>query len=135
MVVDYGNTVEPGTTTHHLTLYRAASGALVFGAGTVQWTWGLDPVHDSPFAPSPADRRMQQAQVNLLADMGAQPRSLSSDLTLATPSTDTVAPTTTITGPAAGAARANGVRLTVSGTATDTGGAVVAHAVQTYRIV
>ena len=32
----------PGTATHHLTLYRAASGALVFGAGTVQWSWGLD---------------------------------------------------------------------------------------------
>ena len=44
-----------GTTTHHLTLYRAASGALVFGAGTVQWTWGLDAEHDSPYAPEPAD--------------------------------------------------------------------------------
>ena len=31
---DFGNTVAPGTTTHHLTLYRAASGALVFRAGT-----------------------------------------------------------------------------------------------------
>jgi hypothetical protein len=32
-----------GTATHHLTLYRAASGALVFGAGTVQWSWGPGP--------------------------------------------------------------------------------------------
>src|SRR5262249_28062799 len=32
--VDYGNTVGPGTATHSLTLYRAPSGALVFGAGT-----------------------------------------------------------------------------------------------------
>ena len=40
---DYGSTVEhSGTATHHLTLYRAPSGALVFGAGTVQWAWGLD---------------------------------------------------------------------------------------------
>jgi hypothetical protein len=39
---DFGNTVNPGTTTHHMTMYRAASGALVFSAGTVQWTWGLD---------------------------------------------------------------------------------------------
>ena len=31
-----------GTATHSLTLYRHSSGALVFGAGTVQWAWGLD---------------------------------------------------------------------------------------------
>src|SRR6516165_5995281 len=41
--VDYGCSTQPNSTaTHHLTLYRAASGALVFGAGTVQWSWGLD---------------------------------------------------------------------------------------------
>lgn len=130
-LTDYGNTVVSGTTTHHLTLYRAASGALVFSAGSVQWTWGLDAEHDSSYAPEPADRRMQQAQVNLLADMGAQPRSLSSDLTLATASTDKTAPTTTITGPAAGASRANGARLTVTGTATDTGGRVAGVEVST----
>ena len=43
---DYGSTYGNGTATHHLTLYRAASGALVFGAGTVQWSWGLDATHD-----------------------------------------------------------------------------------------
>ena len=36
----------PARATHSLTLYRAASGALVFGAGTVQWSWGLDANHD-----------------------------------------------------------------------------------------
>src|SRR5215470_3313644 len=42
---DYGsNTQANSTATHHLTLYRAASGALVFGAGTVQWSWGLESV-------------------------------------------------------------------------------------------
>ena len=35
-----------GTANHALTLYRHASGALVFGAGTVQWSWGLDSNHD-----------------------------------------------------------------------------------------
>ena len=35
----------PGTATHTLTLYRQGS-ALVFGAGTVQWSWGLDGTHD-----------------------------------------------------------------------------------------
>ena len=32
----------PGTAIHNLTMYRASSGALVFGAGTVNWSWGLD---------------------------------------------------------------------------------------------
>ena len=45
---DFGNVVTPGTTTHHMTLYRAPSGALVFGAGTIQWAWGLDDNHDGP---------------------------------------------------------------------------------------
>ena len=90
---DYGNTVEAGTTTHNVTQYRAASGALVFSAGSVQWTWGLDETHDSPFASEPADLRMKQAQVNLLADMSAQPATLDSQLTPATKSTDTAGPT------------------------------------------
>jgi len=125
-LTDFGNTVVPGTTTHHTTMYRAASGALVFSAGSVQWTWGLDEQHDSSFAPEPADPRMQQAQVNLLADMGAQPRTLAAHLTAATASTDRVGPTVAVTAPAAGASRANGARLTVSGTATDSGGGQVA---------
>ena len=123
---DFGNNVAPGTTTHHLTLYRAASGALVFGAGTVQWTWGLDAVHDTPFDPEPADPRMQQAQVNLFADMGVRPATLQAGLVAATPSTDTTGPTVAVTAPAEGAARANGVEVTVSGTATDAGGGRVA---------
>jgi hypothetical protein len=59
---DYGtSTVENGTATHNLTLYRAPSGALVFGSGTVQWSWGLDdqnPGNDSP------NTAMQQATVS-----------------------------------------------------------------------
>ena len=31
-----------GIATHRLTIYKAASGALVFSAGTIQWSWGLD---------------------------------------------------------------------------------------------
>ena len=57
-----------------LTMYRAPSGALVFGAGTIQWSWGLDGDHDGPG--SAADVRIQQATVNLFADMGVQPATL-----------------------------------------------------------
>ena len=121
---DFGNTVLPGTTTHSVTLYKAASGALVFGAGSVQWTWGLDQQHDGNGAP--ADPRMQQAQINLLADMGAQPTTRDPALTAATASTDTTGPTVAVTTPAGGATVSQGSSVTVSGTAADTGGGVVA---------
>jgi len=108
-----------------LTLYRAASGALVFSAGTVQWAWGLASNHDGD-SQNPPDTAMQQATVNLLADMGAQPTTLASDLTPATASADHTAPTSTITSPSAGATFTNGSTVTITGTATDSGGGVVA---------
>lgn len=68
--VDYGSTVAPHhTAVHHLSLYRAPSGALVFGAGTVQWSWGLA-----------SDRTMRQATINLMADMGVTAGTLPADL-------------------------------------------------------
>ena len=121
---DYGTLVAPGTTTHHLTLYRASSGALIFGAGTVQWAWGLSQNHDGVGAA--ADSRIQQATLNILADMDALPSTLMSGLTAPTKSTDTTGPTATVTSPPSGAALANGASVTVTGTATDTGGGRVA---------
>ena len=119
---DFGSQTTTQSTTHHLTLYRAPSGALVFGAGTVQWAWGLDSANPS----GNTDSAMQQATVNLFADMGAQPATLISGLTPATASTDTTAPTSTITSPAQGASLSDGSAVTISGTATDAGGGVVA---------
>ncbi|WP_425956184.1 N,N-dimethylformamidase beta subunit family domain-containing protein [Xylanimonas sp. McL0601] len=119
---DFGNTDPPGRTTHHVTLYRADSGALVFSAGSVQWAWGLDQTHDG--AGAPADPRMRQATMNLLADMGAQPVTPASGLVVTTASTDHTGPAVTVTSPKPGAEVANGSLLTVSGTATDSGGAV-----------
>jgi Domain of unknown function (DUF4082)/Fibronectin type III domain len=120
---DYGTNVGPATVTHHLTLYRAASGALVFGAGTVQWAWGLDNTNGLGLPP---DVNMQQATVNLFADMGVQPATLLSGLVPATRSTDATAPTSTITAPTAGAKVSDGTAVTVTGTAVDSGGGVVA---------
>ncbi|MBO3743305.1 DUF4082 domain-containing protein [Actinoplanes flavus] len=125
---DFGLQVAPGTTTHHMTLYRAPSGALVFGAGTIQWAWGLDQQHDSIDTEqnAPADRTMQQATVNLLADMEVQPTTLMAGLTATPASTDAVAPETGFTSPAAGSRETNGTKVTVKGTATDSGGGRVA---------
>ncbi|SEB56722.1 Ig-like domain-containing protein [Nocardioides exalbidus] len=128
---DFGKTVTPGTTTHNLTLYKAPSGALVFSAGSVQWVWGLDATHDSEYRDAVADTRMQQAQVNLLADMGAQPTTLMTGLAAASKSTDTAGPTVAITSPAAGAAQKNGDRVTVTGTASDAAGRVAGVEVST----
>jgi hypothetical protein len=121
-LLDYGSTYGAGSATHRLTLYRAASGALVFGAGTVQWPWGLDATHDRT-APAP-DPSMRQATVNLFADMGVQPQTLQSGLTTATASTDTTAPTARVTSPANGDTVTAGTPVVVSGAATDVGGVV-----------
>jgi methionine-rich copper-binding protein CopC len=121
---DYGNTVQAGTATHSLTLYRAASGALVFAAGMVQYDWGLDATHDGP-ASTPV-LALQQATVNLFADMYVQPGSLQAGLVLASPSTNATPPTSTITSLTAGQNVTEGAAVTVSGTATAVSGSVVA---------
>ena len=121
-----GTQVGPGTTTHSLTLYRAASGALVFGAGTINWGWGLDQYHDGDNT-NPADARMQQATLNLLADMGVLPTTLLAGLVMPTQSSDSQAPTVTVTSPTAGSTLANGTRVTVTGTAADNGGGKVTN--------
>jgi hypothetical protein len=129
---DYGSRVTEGTTaTHHLTLYKAPSGALVFGAGTVQWSWGLANVNawegeSTEPGNHPPDINLEQATVNLLAEMNAKPGTLSAGLVAATKSTDTTAPTSTISSPAQNATLADGAQTTISGTATDAGGGVVA---------
>ncbi|WP_338103533.1 N,N-dimethylformamidase beta subunit family domain-containing protein, partial [Methylobacterium crusticola] len=119
-LLDYGNTTGQGTATHSLTLYRAPSGALVFGAGTVYWSWGLSANHDNQATPT--DPRVQQAMVNLFADMGIQPGTLDPGLVLATTSTDHTAPTSAITTPGAGASVAAYQTVTITGTASDVGG-------------
>jgi hypothetical protein len=127
--------------THHLTLYRAPgalNGALVFSAGTINWSWGLDSHHDidpdfaaslTPSSPEPA---MKQATVNLFADMCdaagqhcVQPRTLQPGLVPATASTDSVAPTSIITSPANSGTVVMGSAVSITGTAIDTGGGVV----------
>ncbi|CCQ48349.1 putative uncharacterized protein [Pseudarthrobacter siccitolerans] len=125
---DYGSSTLGGQpATHNLTMYKAASGALVFGAGTVQWSWGLD-----GFTTGKAvDKNMQQATVNLLADMASQPITLLSGLTAAQSSTDQTAPSSSVTSPAAGATVADGTIVTVSGTAHDVGGVVAGVEVST----
>jgi hypothetical protein len=119
---DYGSTYATGNATHALTLYRHSSGALVFSAGTVQYSWALDSNHDrGSFA---IDSRVQQATVNLLADMGVQPQTLQAGMIPAVASNDSTAPSSTITSPTAGSTVGVGSSVTITGTAADVGGVV-----------
>ncbi len=124
-IQDYGSNFAAGTATHSLTLYKAASGALVFSAGTIQYSWALDDYH--AVAGAATDRNLQQATVNLLADMGAQPGSLMAGLVRATASTDNLAPVSVILSPLAGASLPPNTNVTVRGTAQERGGGVVAE--------
>jgi hypothetical protein len=124
MLLNNGSVFGPGTASHSLTLYRADSGALVFGAGTVQWSWALSNDHDG--GPSPTDPVIQQATVNLLGEMGAQPATLLAGLVPATPPTNRTPPASAITSVNNGLKVRTGHASTVSGTATDSSGGVVA---------
>lgn len=128
-LLDNGSNYGAGTATHNLTLYRHPSGALVFSAGTVQWSWGLDATHDpSPFLTTQVtpDVRIQQATVNILADMGFQPQTLMTGLVAASASTNRTPPTSVITSPTNGQTLQLNQPLTVSGTASAVNGGVVA---------
>ncbi|MCF0074114.1 DUF4082 domain-containing protein [Dyadobacter sp. CY261] len=103
---------------HHLSLYKHSSGALVFGAGTVQWTWGLDDQHDR--GNEPVNLAMQQATINLFADMGVQPETIQNNLSIASASTDAEAPTVQITAPAEADNVPAGSEVIITGIATDT---------------
>ena len=141
---DLGTLYDSGSATHHLTLYRAQSGALVFGAGAPQFSWGLDNYHTNwttgglrvrPEISGPVSA-LQQAMVNLLADMGVEPGALTTDLVLAEASQDRTAPRSHIIEPQAGTVVAS--EVTIKGTATDSEGVVGAVEVsvdggQTWR--
>jgi hypothetical protein len=68
---------------------------MVFSAGTAQFAWGLDDLHTyyvgpSRVRPDPfgAVKAIQQATVNLLADMGVKANAIQSNLIAAVPSPD-----------------------------------------------
>ncbi|KQO76311.1 Mo-co oxidoreductase dimerization domain protein [Rhizobium sp. Leaf262] len=120
---DYGTSVGAAVANHSLTMYRAESGALVFGAGTVFWSWGLSTAHEG--AATPADPNVQQAMINMFADMGIQPTTLDVSLVLATASPDHIKPTSTIT-PGLGSSFVEGQHVSITGTARDLGGGIIA---------
>ena len=141
LLLDNGLTDGPGTATHSLTLYRdTTSGALIFGAGTVMWSWGLSNQY-APYTPpfplgsgpetAPVSAAVQQSMVNLFADMGVQPGTLQASLVLAQASSDHTSPTAVITSPSGGTNVIQGQTVTITGTASDVGGRVAGIEVST----
>ena len=124
-LLDYGSNYGVGVATHALTLYRAASNALVFGAGTVQWSWGLDTDHDNPNNAQPS-MEMRQATVNLFSDMAVFAGNLQPGLVQTDGTDDHLAPTSVIVSPPANSTVQSGDSIVISGTASDTGGGVLA---------
>ncbi|MEU4037242.1 DUF4082 domain-containing protein [Streptomyces collinus] len=132
--MDWGNVYGNGTATHNLVEFRdQTSGALVFGSGTVQWSWGLTniPTYDPADTVVTEDSRMQQATLNVLADMGVQPLTRQSNLVAATATSDTTGPSVTVTSPASGVTVPALKPVTIKGTATDSGGVVARVEVST----
>jgi hypothetical protein len=95
------------TVSHHLSMYRHISPdydptagigktALVFATGTIQWSWALSSLRDGHGLA--LDLNLQQATINLLADMHVLARSLQSDggLLQTNTSEDIIPPVSTI---------------------------------------
>ena len=144
---DCGTVDDSGTATHHLTMYKHESGGLVFGAGTVQWAWGLDAHHDTDCGVPPdianvdstrvgvdlsgPDQNVRQATINLFADMGIQPETLQDDLVRASASTDKEPPISTIEAPIRNVVLPADTPVSICGTAHDSDGEVAAVEVST----
>ena len=110
-IQDEGSTYDTGSATHHLTMHKRSSGSIVFGAGTCQWSWGLDGHHDlvggldlqmgkncyslrvgkDQLVPD-GDRDIQQATYNMFTDMGATPLNLQTNLIRSSASSDIETP-------------------------------------------
>ena len=124
--VTMSNTVSDQGRVHKLSLYRdVTSKSIVFGAGTVQWAWGLDSHHDPNQGFTGAvDQNMQQATINVLTDMGALAATIQSPLILNQLPPDNTPPVSVITAPVNGATLPQNTPYTITGTATDVGGVV-----------
>lgn len=119
---------------HQMSLYRHSSGAFVFGSGTIDWALALETDMGSGGiwgATKTPDPRVQQATLNVLADMGAQAATRQSDLVAAAQTGDNTAPSTVITSPANRSTVTVGSPVTITGTATEAGGVVAGVEVST----
>ncbi|MEV1321949.1 N,N-dimethylformamidase beta subunit family domain-containing protein [Micromonospora arborensis] len=75
-----------GTATHRLVVHPGGDGALAFGTGTINWALGVDSANVyQNVGNDNTSTVIQQATVNVLADMGATAATLMSGLTAPSP--------------------------------------------------
>ncbi|MFG1872161.1 N,N-dimethylformamidase beta subunit family domain-containing protein [Micromonospora arborensis] len=74
-----------GTATHRLVVHPGGGGSLIFGAGTINWSLGVDNSNTYQQGADNTSVVIQQATINMLTDMGAAPATLMSGLTAPTP--------------------------------------------------
>jgi hypothetical protein len=105
----------------------------VFGAGTVMWAWALDTHHalgpDGSGANTPEYPEIQQAMVNLFADMGVEPETLQDNLVPGGVPVDHRAPDVTINPWLSNLKYYSGDVFSLSGTASDLEGHLAGVAV------
>ena len=126
LLQDYGSTYGTGTAHASLTSCTSTPAARWCSArapSTGPGAWTAITIR-APGWRQP-DVRMQQATVNLFADMNAQPGTLQAGLVAVTASTDSAAPTVGDHVADRGCQRRGQRAFTITGTAADTGGGVV----------
>jgi N,N-dimethylformamidase beta subunit-like protein len=85
LLTDAGDEYGSGNATHRLVVYPGGAGAIVFGTGTVNWGLGLDNANTYQQGSDNVSTVLQQATINILADMGAPATTLISGLVQPTP--------------------------------------------------
>lgn len=106
VLTDAGDEYGTGDVTHRLVVHPGGAGGIVFGTGSINWALGVDDANTYQQGSDNTSSAIQQATVNMLVDMGANPASLMVTLVQPTPvdwypdiPTTTVLATTSIPAP------------------------------------
>lgn len=88
LLTDAGDVYDAaGTATHRLVVHPGGGTSIAFGTGTVNWALGVDNANTYQQGSDNTSLVLQQATVNMLADMGAAATTLMPGLTQPTPVT------------------------------------------------
>lgn len=121
-----------GDEDHHMVFYRTRGGSYVWATGLIFFAFALDNVHDRyGNNDHRADPVLQQATVNMLADMKVQPATLAGGLSPASATTDLQKPGSVLSNLISGQTVFMDNEVELRGTARDIGGVVGAVDVST----
>lgn len=78
---DAGDVYTNGSATHRLVVKPGGNGSLVFGTGSMNWSFGCDNANTYQIGADNTSGAIQQATINMLTDMGSPPATPMSGLT------------------------------------------------------